>query len=79
MKRILDCATSDFSTMSSRDLLDSIAGSEGRTIACETIGAVMPMLGDVTNAEFSAAMGADILLLNMFDVNQPVLYGLPKC
>ena len=79
MKRILDCSTSDFSAMSSRDLLDSIAGSEGRTIACETIGSIMPMLGDITNAEFSAAMGADILLLNMFDVEKPVLYGLPKC
>ena len=29
------------------------------------------MLGDITNAEFAAAMGADILLLNMFDVLSP--------
>lgn len=79
MKRILDCSASDFSAMSSRELLASIAESEGRTIACETIGSIMPMLGDITNAEFSAAMGADILLLNMFDVEKPVLFGLPKC
>ena len=79
MKRILDCSASDFSSMSSRELLASIAESEGRTIACETIGSIMPMLGDITNAEFSAAMGADILLLNMFDVEKPVLFGLPKC
>ena len=78
MKRILDCKSSDFTTMSRRDLLDAIAGSEGRTIACETIGAIMPMLGDITNAEFAAAMGADILLLNMFDVQQPRIQGLPK-
>ena len=78
MKRILDCKSSDFMTMSRRDLLDAIAGSEGRTIACETIGAIMPMLGDITNAEFAAAMGADILLLNMFDVQQPRIQGLPK-
>jgi hypothetical protein len=55
-----------------------MAESEGRTIACETIGAIQPMLGDITNAEFAAAMGADILLLNMFDVQNPRILGLPK-
>lgn len=78
MKRILDCQSSDFASMSRDDLLRSIAGSEGRTIACETIGAIMPMLGDITNAEFAASMGADILLLNMFDVQNPRIQGLPK-
>ena len=78
MKRILDCQSSDFQTMSSKDLLAAIAGSEGRTIACETIGSIMPMLGDITNAEFVASMGADILLLNLFDVQNPTIQGLPK-
>ena len=78
MKRILDCQSSDFQKMSRQELLDAIAGSEGRTIACETIGAIMPMLGDITNAEFAAAMGADILLLNLFDVQHPQILGLPK-
>ncbi len=78
MKRILDCQSSDFASMDRAALLGAIAGSEGRTIACETIGAIMPMLGDITNAEFAAAMGADILLLNMFDVLNPAIRGLPK-
>ena len=78
MKRILDCHASDFAAMSGRELLAAIAGSEGRTIACETIGALMPMLGDITNAEFAAAMGADILLLNLFDVQHPVIRALPE-
>ena len=78
MKRILDCQGSDFRDISRADLLAAIAGSEGRTLACETIGSIMPMLGDVTNAEFAAAMGADILLLNMFDVQNPSIRGLPK-
>ena len=78
MKRILDCHSSDFLHISRQELLDAIASSEGRTLACETIGAIMPMLGDITNAEFAAAMGADILLLNMFDVQKPVIHGLPK-
>ena len=78
MKRILDCQSSDFRNMSRQELLDAIAGSEGRTVACETIGSIMPMLGDITNAEFVAAMGADILLLNMFDVENPRIQGLPN-
>jgi len=79
MKRILDCHGTDFRNFSPDDLLAAIAGSEGRTIACETIGAIMPMLGDITNAEFAAAMGADILLLNLFDVQKPHIQGLPYC
>ena len=78
MKRILDCNSSDFAKASPQELLYAIAHGEGRTIACETIGAIQPMLGDVTNAEFAAAMGADILLLNIFDVQNPMIRGLPK-
>ena len=78
MKRILDCQSSDFRDISREDLLSAIGSSEGRTIACETIGSIMPMLGDITNAEFAAAMGADILLLNLFDVQKPQILGLPK-
>ena len=78
MKRILDCQSSDFRSMSRQELLNAIAGSEGRTIACETIGSIMPMLGDITNAEFVSAMGADIILLNLFDVQKPCILGLPK-
>lgn len=79
MKRILDCQGSDFRAMGREELLAAIAGAEGRTIACETIGSIQPMLGDITNAEFAAAMGADILLLNIFDVTKPSIRGLPKC
>ena len=78
MKRILDCRSSDFKSMTKEELLYAIAAGEGRTIACETIGSIIPMLGDVTNAEFAASMGADILLLNMFDVQKPYIAGLPK-
>ena len=78
MKRILDCHASDFKEMGREELLHAIAAGEGRTIACETIGSIMPMLGDITNAEFAASMGADILLLNMFDVKKPYIAALPK-
>ena len=79
MKRILDCRASDFSSMTKQELLYAMGSAEGRTIACETVGVYMPMLGDITNAEFVASMGADILLLNLFDVQNPVINALPKC
>lgn len=78
MKRFLDCTASDFDKMSKGELLEAISASEGRLLVCETIGTIQPMLGDVTNAEFVASMGADIILLNIFDVQHPVIQGLPK-
>lgn len=76
-KRYLDCTSSEIAKMDGKRLVEAIAGSEGRVLVCETIGAVRPMLGDVTNAEFGAAMGADLLILNLFDVNEPLILGLP--
>lgn len=78
MKRFLDCTASDFEKMNAQDMITAIANSEGRLLVCETIGMIQPMLGDVTNAEFVASMGADIILLNIFDVNKPVIQALPK-
>lgn len=78
VKRMLDCATSDFDKFTKEDWLSSIAGCEGRVLASECIGITTPLLGDVTNAELAASMGADILLLNMFDVEKPYIAGLPK-
>lgn len=76
-KRLLDCTASDFAHMTKEDLLFAIGASEGRTLAAETIGTVTPLLGDVTNAELAAGLGADILLLNLFDVAEPKIQGLP--
>lgn len=77
-KRMLDCYASDFMNFTKEDFLSSIAASEGRIVASETIGCIMPMMGNITNAELAASMGADLLLLNMFDVQNPLIYGLPK-
>lgn len=78
MKRFLECNSSEFNWMTGKELLDAIAGSEGRILLCETFGVTRPMLGDITNAEFAASMGSDLLLLNLFDVNKPTIQGLPK-
>lgn len=77
-KRMLNCAASDLASYTAKELLEAIAGSEGRVLAGECIGITQPLLTDITNAEVVASMGADILLLNMFDVMQPVIQALPE-
>lgn len=76
-KRLLNMTSSELTHLTKSGVLEAIAGSEGRVLASECIGITQPLLTDVTNAEFAAAMGADILLLNMFDVQQPVIQALP--
>lgn len=77
-KRLLDCNASDFIKMNKEELLHSIAASEGRVLVSEVIGLVQPVLYNISNAELAAAFGADILLFNMFDVNEPIMQGIPK-
>lgn len=77
-KRLLDCTASDFTKMNKNDILQSIEASEGRVLVSEIIGLYNPTLDSISNAELAAAFGADILLLNMFDVYEPVFQGIPK-
>lgn len=76
-KRYLDCSASELRSISKSDLLDALRASEGRIIVSETIGAVQPLLQTITNAELAASQGADLLLLNMFDVDAPAIQGMP--
>lgn len=77
-KRLLDATASELASYKKEELLNSIVKSEGRVLAAECIGLTMPFLSDVTNAEFASAMGADMILLNMFDVKKPVIQALPS-
>jgi len=76
VKRLLDCTASEIAAYGKAELMQSIAGCEGRVLACETIGLTQPLLVDVTNAEYAASLSADLLLLNMFDVRHPVINAL---
>lgn len=78
MKRYLDCSASDLEKMNKSDFIKAISASEGRLLVCETIGAVQPMLGDISNAELASSMGADMIILNVFDVENPVVNGIPN-
>jgi len=76
-KRYLDCNASELAVIAGVDLLDALRNSEGRIVVSEVIGAVQPMLMTVTNAELAASQGADMLLLNMFDIEAPDIQGMP--
>ncbi|MDO5047807.1 MAG: haloacid dehalogenase-like hydrolase [Anaerococcus sp.] len=68
MKRFLDAFASDIMAMDKDDLIESIRISEGRVILSEnnvTITQFQPM---ITNSEIARAFGADLILLNCFDV-----------
>mgnify|MGYP000432350641 FL=1 len=77
-KRILNMTAEEMTHATRKELIEAIAGSEGRVLASETIGITIPLLTDVTNAEFAASMGADLILLNMFDVQNPKIMALPE-
>ena len=77
--RLLSISPSELRKLSSKQILEAIALSEGRVLAAETVCISQPLLTDVTNAELAASLSADILILNIFDVDKPVIMGLPKC
>lgn len=76
MKRLLNCTASDFLKMDSQELLQSIKASEGRTLISEVVCTAEPLYPGLTNAEYASAFGADIILLNVFNVNEPFIEGL---
>ena len=76
-KRLIDCTARELAAYTKEDLLRAITESEGRVLATETIGTVTPMLVNITNAEFVASLGSDLIMLNIFDVNHPIIQGLP--
>ncbi|WP_020008104.1 hypothetical protein [Salinicoccus albus] len=75
MKRLLDCTASDFKTMTGQELKQAVKASEGRVMLSENMSTVPPLYPNVTNSELAAAFGADLLLLNVFDVFNPEVKG----
>ena len=78
-KRLMSLSYSEIEKLNSRQLLEAIALSEGRILAGECVCSLTPLLNDITNAELVASLSADILILNIFDVDEPYIGGLPAC
>lgn len=75
-ERLLDLRPAELIRLNGKELVESIKASEGRTVACEVVCPVMPLFYDVTNAELAAAFGADLIILNLYDVMEPHIYGI---
>lgn len=78
VKRLLNCTASDFQSFGREALIQSIAASEGRTILAENDVAIQPATRGITNGEYVASFGADLLLLNLFDFEKQSILGLPE-
>ncbi len=77
VKRLLDANASDFRGMTAHDLIESIRLSEGRVVLAEVIASSAPLVDKISNAELAAGMGADMILLNLYDVSMPTVSGFP--
>jgi hypothetical protein len=78
MKRLIDANPSDFYQISPSQLREGIRLSEGRIVVAEIIATAPPLIDKVSNAELVAAFGADLILLNLYDVTQPQIMGMPS-
>lgn len=75
--RLLDLPPSALTQLTRDALLEGIRLSEGRLVVAETVVVAPPLVDGVSNAELAAAFGADILLLNCYDCEDPTILGLP--
>lgn len=76
VKRIISSTSSEILNLTPKELKESIRASEGRVIVSENVVCRESFLGDVTNSEVARAFGADMILLNAFDVFNPFISGL---
>ena len=76
VKRLISANASDISQFTKEDLVQSIKASEGRVILSENVVMHEPIVGDITSSELARAYGADMILLNGFDVFEPIILSL---
>lgn len=73
--RLLNANSSELLKMTGSELKQSIKASEGRTVLSENV-VTEPAIDNLTTSEIAAAFGADLILLNLFDVFDPHVSGL---
>lgn len=73
--RMLDLYGQAMTDADGRALIEAVRLSEGRSLASEIIAPAPPLFRGLTNTELASAFGADILILNMYDVDRPALNG----
>lgn len=78
MSRLLDQTPKSIQQLKGRKLLQAIKKSEGRVIVAEIAAAIPPLVDGVSNVELASAFGADLILLNVYDVRKPQVFGFPS-
>lgn len=78
MKRLISANPSEILEMDAKELKQSILASEGRVVLSENVVTRETFVGDITNSEIARAFGADMILLNCFDVFEPNVYALDR-
>lgn len=73
--RLISANASEILKMNGKELAQSIKASEGRTVLSENVVTV-PAVDGLTTSEIASAFGADLILLNLFDVFKPNVNGL---
>jgi hypothetical protein len=76
--RIIEAPAWELATLEGRALVDSIRSSAGRTVAAEIVAFAPPLVNGLCNAGLCAILGADIVHLNHYDVQKPLIAGLPS-
>ncbi len=76
VKRIVAASPGELATLQGRALLESIQSSGGRAVAAEIVAFRPPLVDGVSNAGLAAAFGADIVHLNHYDVDRPLIAGV---
>ena len=76
VKRLISANASDIEAFSKEDLIQSIKSSEGRVILSENVVVEEPLIKDITTSEIARSYGADMILLNCFDLLSPEIKGL---
>ncbi|MCI4407966.1 MAG: hypothetical protein JHC26_02655 [Thermofilum sp.] len=77
-KRVLEMTSRELSKCLAKDFKAAVLSSEGRTIAAEIVVTAPPLIDGVSNVELAASFGADVILLNMVDVFNPRIEGVPE-
>lgn len=78
IKRLIEVDREELTMLQGRPLLESIRLAEGRAVSAEVVAFRPPLIGGISNAGLAAICGADIIHLNHYDVDKPLIAGLPS-
>jgi len=77
-RRVLDLTGRELASIGAKDFKEAVKASEGRVVAAEVVVTASSLVDGVSNVEIASRFGADVLILNMYDVLNPAVAGVPR-